>query len=246
MKQLFILLAIFAGALNVTAQKTTTSTKPSNYTYDSVLYENLKYRLVGPFRGGRSTAVCGDLKRKNVFYFGSTGGGVWKTQDGGSNWKNISDPFFGGSIGSIALAPSDASIIYVGTGENTMRGNVSEGMGIWKSEDGGRSWKNCGLKDSRHITRIVVHPKNPDIVWVACTGHLFGPSNERGVYKTMDGGRNWKRVLFSNENAGAIDLVAEPGNPQVLYASTWYVRRTPYSLEKRWTRKCSLEKYRWG
>jgi photosystem II stability/assembly factor-like uncharacterized protein len=231
MKQLFILLAIFAGALNVTAQKTTTSTKPSNYTYDSVLYENLKYRLVGPFRGGRSTAVCGDLKRKNVFYFGSTGGGVWKTQDGGSNWKNISDPFFGGSIGSIALAPSDASIIYVGTGENTMRGNVSEGMGIWKSEDGGRSWKNCGLKDSRHITRIVVHPKNPDIVWVACTGHLFGPSNERGVYKTMDGGRNWKRVLFSNENAGAIDLVAEPGNPQVLYASTWYVRRTPYSLE---------------
>lgn len=231
MKQFFILLAIVAGALNVTAQKTTTSTKQSNYTYDSVLYENIKYRLVGPFRGGRSAAVCGDLKRKNVFYFGSTGGGVWKTQDGGSNWKNISDPFFGGSIGSIALAPSDASIIYVGTGENTMRGNVSEGMGMWKSEDGGRSWKNCGLKDSRHITRIVVHPKNPDIVWVACTGHLFGPSNERGVYKTMDGGRNWRRVLFSNENAGAIDLVAEPGNPQVLYVSTWYVRRTPYSLE---------------
>lgn len=230
MKQFFILLAIVAGALNVTAQKTT-STKQSNYNYDSVLYENIKYRLVGPFRGGRSAAVCGDLKRKNVFYFGSTGGGVWKTQDGGSNWKNISDPFFGGSIGSIALAPSDASIIYVGTGENTMRGNVSEGMGMWKSEDGGRSWKNCGLKDSRHITRIVVHPKNPDIVWVACTGHLFGPSNERGVYKTMDGGRNWRRVLFSNENAGAIDLVAEPGNPQVLYASTWYVRRTPYSLE---------------
>ena len=231
MKHLFSFSFFVFLTLSAAAQKQTTSAVNSKFEFDSVLYENLKYRLVGPFRGGRSAAVCGDLKRKNVFYFGATGGGMWKTQDGGSNWKNISDKFFGGSIGSVALAPSDASVIYVGTGENTLRGNVSEGTGMYKSEDSGRTWKACGLKDSRHITRIVIHPKNPDIVWAACTGHLFGPSIERGVYKTSDGGKNWRKVLFSNENAGAIDLIADPGNPQILYASTWRVRRTPYSME---------------
>jgi hypothetical protein len=232
MKKSLVLLSTLLFFLASNAQNKVSTPVPSlKYVYDSVLYDNLKYRLVGPFRGGRSAAVCGDFKRKNVFYFGATGGGVWKTQDGGSNWKNISDKYFGGSIGSIAVAPSDAAIIYVGTGENTMRGNVSEGNGMWKSEDGGRSWKNIGLIDSRHITRIIIHPKNPDIIWVACTGHLFGPSKERGVYKSTNGGKSWNKVLFSNENAGAIDLIAEPGNPATLYASTWRVRRTPYSLE---------------
>lgn len=232
MKKFLLLSLVCITSLFAKAQKSASTNAPSiRYAYDSVLYENLKYRLVGPFRGGRSAAVCGDFKRKNVFYFGATGGGVWKTQDGGSNWKNISDKYFGGSIGSVAIAPSDATILYVGTGENTLRGNVSEGNGMWKTEDGGRTWKNIGLKDSRHITRIVIHPKNPDIVWAACTGHLFGPSQERGVYKTTDGGKTWRRVLFSNENAGAIDLIADPTNPSILYASTWRVRRTPYSLE---------------
>ena len=167
MKKLIFLSLLLFSVIFSSAQKPSAVLSSAKYTYDSVLYENLKYRLVGPFRGGRSAAVCGDPKRNNVFYFGSTGGGVWKTQDGGSNWKNISDKFFGGSIGSIALAPSDATLIYVGTGENTMRGNVSEGNGMWKTEDGGRTWKNVGLKDSRHITRVIIHPKNPDVVWAA-------------------------------------------------------------------------------
>ncbi|MCF8415169.1 MAG: glycosyl hydrolase [Crocinitomicaceae bacterium] len=201
------------------------------YPNDTLLPENSRFRQIGPFRGGRSAAVCGDLKNKNLFYMGTTGGGVWKTIDGGSNWKNISDGYFGGSIGAVSVAPSDPTILYVGEGENTVRGNVSEGFGMWKSEDAGRTWKNIGLKDSRHIVRIVIHPKDPNIVWVAALGHLFGPSQERGIYKTVDGGKTWKRVLFSDELSGAADLVMEPGNPQVLYASTWSVIRTPHSLE---------------
>lgn len=187
---------------------------------------------MGPWRGGRSAAAVGSYKNKNTFYFGATGGGVWKTTDAGSNWKNISDKFFGSTIGSVALAPSDENIIYVGEGENTMRGNVSEGLGgMWKSEDGGKTWKNIGLKDGRHIVRIVIHPRDPNTVWVAVVGHLFGPSEERGVFKTTDGGKTWKNTLFVNNQAGAVDLVMEPGNPSVFYAGTWRVIRTPYSLE---------------
>lgn len=199
---------------------------------DEVFFSKMKYRLVGPFRGGRSGAVAGSYKNKNIFYFGATGGGVWKTSDGGSNWKNISDKYFGGSIGAVAVAPADEDILYVGEGENTMRGNVSEGLGgMWRSDDGGRTWRNIGLRDGRHIIRIVVHPKDPDIVWVAVMGHLFGPNETRGVYKTTDGGKNWKRVLFVNNQTGASDLVMEPGNPDVFYAGTWRLIRTPHSLE---------------
>jgi photosystem II stability/assembly factor-like uncharacterized protein len=187
--------------------------------------------LVGPWRGGRSAAVAGSYKNRNTFYFGATGGGIWKTTDAGSNWKNISDKYFGGSMGAVAVAPSDESILYVGEGENSLRGNVAEGFGMWRSDDGGRNWRNIGLKDSRHITRIIIHPKNPDIVWVTALGHLFGSNEERGVYKTIDGGKTWKRVLFVNKDAGAIDMIMEPGNPATFYASTWRVKRTPYSLE---------------
>ena len=162
----------------------------------------------------------------------ATGGGVWKTTDGGSNWKNISDKYFGGTMGAIAVAPSDENVLYAGEGENTLRGNVSEGLGgIWRSEDGGRSWKNLGLKDARHIIRIVIHPRNPDILWVAVMGHLFGPNETRGVYKSTDGGKTWKRTLYVNNQTGASDLVMEPGNPTTFYAGTWRVIRTPYSME---------------
>ena len=227
MKLLFSFVAIFI-LLSASAQKDKTSLAAA----DSVLFGKVKYRQVGPFRGGRSGTVAGSYKNKNTFFFGSAGGGVWKTTDGGSNWKNITDKSLGGTIGAVTVAPSDESILYVGEGENTLRGNVSEGInGMWKSEDGGRSWKNTGLKNARHISRIIVHPKNPDIVWAAVIGHLFGPSAERGVYKTTDGGKIWRRVLFANANAGAAELVMEPGNPNVLYASTWNIRRTPYSLE---------------
>jgi photosystem II stability/assembly factor-like uncharacterized protein len=199
---------------------------------DSTLLKDVSFRLIGPFRGGRSGAVAGSVKNKNTFYFGATGGGVWKTIDGGNNWKNISDKYFGGSIGAIAVAPSDETILYAGEGENTMRGNVSEGLaGIWRSDDAGRSWRNLGLKDGRHITNIIVHPKDPDIVWAGVMGHLFGPNKERGIYKTMDGGKTWKQVLFINDQTGISDLVMDPGNPQTLYAGSWRVIRTPYSLE---------------
>ena len=206
--------------------------KRSISSVDSALFSTVKYRQVGPFRGGRSATVAGSFKNKNTFFFGATGGGVWKTTDGGSNWKNISDKYFGGSIGAVAVAQSDESIIYVGEGEATLRGNVSEGLnGIWRSDDAGRTWKLLPLKNTRHISRILIHPKNPDIVWVAAIGHLFGPNDERGVYKTTDGGKTWRKVLFANANAGGEELVMEPGNPSTLYASTWNVKRTPYSFE---------------
>ena len=229
MKKIAFLLFIISFSINLSAQKKQVNN--STTSEDSILFSKVKYRLVGPFRGGRSGAVAGDYRQKNTFYFGGTGGGVWKTIDGGSNWKNISDKYFGGSIGAVAVAPSDPTVLYVGEGENTLRGNVSEGFGMWRTDDGGRSWKNIGLKDTRHIARIVIHPKNPDIVWVAAIGHLFGPNMERGIFKTMDGGKTWKKFLFSDKQSGGIDLVMEPGNPSVFYASTWTVIRTPYSLE---------------
>ncbi|MGZ3886628.1 MAG: WD40/YVTN/BNR-like repeat-containing protein [Flavisolibacter sp.] len=230
MRKILCFLAGLASLAAFSQKKKTAG--PGAEEIDSLLLSKVKYRLVGPFRGGRSGAVTGDYKNRNTFYFGSTGGGVWKTTDGGSNWKNISDKFFGGTIGSVAVAPSDENIVYAGEGENTLRGNVSEGLeGMWRSDDAGRTWKNIGLKDARHIVRIVIHPRNPDILWVAVIGHLFGPGQTRGIYKTTDGGKTWKKVLFVNEQTGASDLVMEPGNPEVLYAGTWRVLRTPYSME---------------
>jgi len=223
MKKLLLLITILAVSVNITAQK--------KLNDDSILFSKVKYRSIGPYRGGRSGAAVGDLNQKNTFYFGATGGGVWKTIDGGSNWKNITDKYFGGSIGCVSVAPSDPTVLYVGEGENSLRGNVSEGFGIWRTDDGGRSWRNLGLKDTRHIIRIVIHPKNPDVVWVAAIGHLFGPNEERGIFKTTDGGKNWKKVLYVNNQAGCSDLVMEPGNPSVLYAGTWRMLRTPYSME---------------
>lgn len=199
--------------------------------YDTSITSQLEFRSIGPWRGGRSTAVVGDPDEKQVFYFGSTGGGVWKTIDGGKNWNNISDGYFGGSIGSIAVSKSDPTIIYVGGGENTMRGNVSAGSGMWKSENGGRTWKNIGLNDSRHIMRIVIHPKNPDLVYCAALGHLFGPNNERGIFRSADGGKTWEKILFVNDHVGACELIMDPSNPDILLATFWNVKRTPYSLE---------------
>jgi len=193
-------------------------------------YSSLEWRNIGPFRGGRSCAVAGVPNKPNLYYFGSTGGGIWKTKDGGRSWENISDGFFGGSIGSIAVAISDDNVIYAGGGEKTVRGNVSFGYGIWKSVDAGKSWKNCGLNKGRHISRLRIHPKNPDIVYASVMGDLFKDTSERGVYKSIDGGKNWKKVLQPKEGAGAVDLLIDPTNHRILYASTWNVRRTPYSL----------------
>ncbi len=165
-----------------------------------------------------------------MFYFGSTGGGIWRTTDGARTWENISDGFFGGSIGAISIANSDHNILFAGGGEKTLRGNVSSGSGIWKSVDAGKTWKSMGLEKSRHIPRISIHPTNPEIVYAAVLGNIYKPTQERGIYKSTDGGLTWKRKLFVNEQAGAVDLIMDPNNPRILYASTWRVQRTPYSL----------------
>ncbi len=194
------------------------------------LEEALQFRCIGPFRGGRSAAVTGVPNDPLTFYMGATGGGVWKTANGGATWENISDGDFGGSIGAIAVSASHPNVLYVGGGEVTVRGNVSPGTGAYKSVDGGRSWKAIGLENARHIPRIRIHPNDPNTVYAAVLGDLFKDSEERGVYKSTDGGASWERVLFANDRAGAVDLVFDPVNPEVLYASTWNVRRTPYDF----------------
>ena len=218
----------------LTAQNTTAqsrrSKKQNTTKIDPKLHKSVQYRSIGPFRGGRSAAAVGVPNQSKVFYFGATGGGVWKTTDGGVTYKNISDGYFGGSIGSVAVAPSDPNVLYVGGGEVTVRGNVSSGKGVWKSVDAGSTWTYSGLPNSRHIPRMVIHPQNPDIVYAAVLGDLYKPNNDRGVYKSIDGGNSWKKILFSDVQAGAVELVMDPSNPRHLYASTWRIQRTPYSL----------------
>lgn len=222
-----LLLAIFLIPLQTSSQKRKNTTPDP---YPEGLYSSLEYRLIGPFRGGRSAAVTGVPGEPNLFYFGATGGGVWKTTDGGRSWSNISDGFFGGSIGAVEVAQSDPNVIYVGGGEKTLRGNVSSGYGVWKTEDAGKTWTSAGLKESRHIPRIRIHPSDHTIVYAAVLGNIYKPSEERGVYKSTDGGQTWRRTLFANDQAGAVDLVFDPNNPRILYASTWRAQRTPYSL----------------
>jgi photosystem II stability/assembly factor-like uncharacterized protein len=170
--------------------------KPSNtVTYDESLYDGVKWRLVGPHRGGRAGTVTGVTGNRNLYYMGTAGGGVWKTEDAGNTWECISDGYFGGSIGAVAVSASDPNVIYVGEGEQTLRGNVSSGWGVWKSTDAGKTWTFLGLKGTEHISRIRIHPTNPDIVYVAAIGNLWKPNTERGIFKSMDGGKSWSKVL---------------------------------------------------
>ncbi|HWF86676.1 MAG TPA: hypothetical protein VG222_17580 [Vicinamibacterales bacterium] len=200
-------------------------------TVDSAYLQLLHWRSVGPSRGGRVVAVAGDPVNKLTFYQGSTGGGVWKTDDGGLNWRNISDGFFNtGSVGAIAVAPSNTSIVYVGMGEACIRGNASYGDGVYRSNDGGKTWSHVGLDATRQIARVRVNPTNPDLVYVAALGDPWGPSPDRGVYRSKDGGRTWEKVLFRSDDAGAIDLVMDPTNADVLYASTVELRRYPWGF----------------
>lgn len=199
---------------------------------EDVFLKALRWRSIGPYRGGRVTAVAGVNTQRDVYYFGATGGGVWKTVDGGQSWTPISDGFFKtGSVGAIAVSDSDPNILYVGMGESPVRGNVSHGDGVYKSIDAGKTWKHVGLGDTRHIGRIRIHPRNPDLVYVAAMGHLFGPGDERGVFRSKDGGKTWQKVLSRSNVAGAFELILDPSNADVLYATTWEVKRGPYSLE---------------
>ncbi len=207
------------------------SQKPTKISFPEEVYNSIQWRNIGPFIGGRSATVTGVPNKPNLFYFGATGGGVWKTTDAGNTWQNISDGFFGGSVGAVAVSESDPNVIYVGMGEKTVRGNVSSGDGMWKTVDSGKTWFSIGLLNSRHIPRVRIHPKNADIVFAAVLGDLYKSSEERGIYKSIDGGKNWRKVLFANADAGAIDLIIDPNNSRILYATTWKVRRTPYSLE---------------
>src|SRR5690606_5930683 len=191
----------------------------------------MQYRNIGPTRGGRVVAAGGDPVNKAVSYMGTTGGGVWKTDDGGTTWRNVSDGYFKwASVGALAVAPSDSNVIYAGMGETTIRGNVSRGDGVYKSTDGGRTWRRMGLTDSQNIGSIVVHPEDPDTLYVAAFGHVWGPSAQRGLYRSSDGGETWELTLHVSERAGALDIAMDPTNPRILFVSTWEAWRTPYSL----------------
>ena len=199
--------------------------------FDTSLYNGLGWRSIGPFRGGRSTAVAGHADQPSTFYFGGTGGGVWKTTDGGLTWQPISDKDFRtGSIGAIDVAPSDPNVVYVGTGESPIRGNVSPGDGMYRSTDAGKTWTASGLRDAGQIGAIRVHPTNADLVYVAVLGHAFGPNAERGVFRSKDGGRTWDKILSRSDSAGAIDLAMDPVNPRILYAAFWQARRGPWYM----------------
>ena len=216
---------------SVNPRGTRVSDEEAAAVIDSAMLHSLQWRLIGPFRGGRVVAVAGDPVHTQVFYFGSTGGGIWKTTDGGIIWGNVSDGFFKrASVGAIAVSTSDPNVIYAGMGETTIRGNVSHGDGVYKSTDGGKTWTHLGLADTRNIAKVRIHPQNPDLVYVAALGHAHGPNPERGVYRSRDGGKTWEQILFRSDKAGAIDLAMDPNNPRILYAAIWEAQRKPYTL----------------
>ncbi len=205
--------------------ETAESSKP-----EEKAFKGMKYRLIGPFRGGRSLTAAGIPGDPTTYYFGSTGGGVWKSTDGAMTWSSVFDKEGTSSIGSIAVANSNHNVLYVGTGEACIRGNISHGDGVYKSLDGGKTWKNVGLRDSRAIGKVIINPTNPDIVFVAALGHPYGPNPERGIFRTTDGGKTWEKVLYKDENTGGIDVAFDPHNPNILFAALWQARRTSWSM----------------
>lgn len=200
-------------------------------SFNKELYNSINYRLVGPFRGGRAGTVAGVIGNNNLYYMGTAGGGVWKTEDAGNTWESISDGYYGGSIGAIAVSESDPNILYVGEGEQTLRGNVSSGKGMWKSVDAGETWKFIGLPKSEHISRIKIHPEDPNVVYVGVIGNLWKPNVERGLYKTTDGGVSWNKILYVSDKAGVGDIILDPNNSRIIYASTWQMKRNGYRMD---------------
>ena len=199
--------------------------------YDQKLYEGMKYRLIGPFRGGRVLAVTGDPDEPNTYYMGTVSGGVWKSTDGGLNWTPLTDKTQISSVGAIAIAPSAHNTLYVGTGEACIRGNITYGDGVYKTTDGGKTWQHIGLEDTRQIGRVAVDPTNPDRVFVAAFGHAFAPNAERGLFRTLDGGKTWEKVLFVDDKTGAIDVSIDPNSPNTVFAAMWQAYRAPWTFE---------------
>src|SRR5438046_3155270 len=211
---------------STTARRTSASSREIPNFFD-----RLEWRNAGPYRGGRVAAVAGDPRDRNTFYFGSTGGGVWKTMDGGQYWENTTDRFFKrASVGAIAVAQADPNVIYVGMGESCIRGNVSHGDGVYRSTDAGQTWTHLGLEDTRNVAKVRVHPEDPDTAYVAALGHAHGPNAERGVFRTRDGGETLTKVLYRSDEAGASDLSVDPDNPRIIYASFWEAIRRPWEL----------------
>ena len=225
-----LLVLLFLLALAAAPLAAQTAPTPDGAIPQSFL-DGFTFRSIGPYRGGRVTTVSGVPSKPLTFYFGSSGGGVWKTTNGGVSWENISDGYFAaGSIGAVAVAESDPNVIYVGTGSAAPRGNVSPGVGAYKSEDGGATWRHIALERAGQIDRIRIHPEDPDIVYFAVLGQIFGPDNQRGVYRSQDGGERWDRVLFTSERTGVVDLAMDPSDPDVLFAATWTAERKPWNL----------------
>jgi photosystem II stability/assembly factor-like uncharacterized protein len=221
---LFGLVLMIACAAGLTQEK-------SKISFDKNLYKAMPWRSIGPYRGGRSIAVAGHPDQPYTFYFGSTGGGVWKSSDGGMMWTNVSDGFFKtGAVGAIAVAASDPNVIYAGMGETCIRGNMSYGDGVYRSLDAGKTWTNMGLKETQFIGRMAIHPKNPDLVYVAAMGQIFGTNKERGVFRSTDGGHSWKNILFKDERTGAVDILIDPNNSRVIYAALWEAYRNPWGM----------------
>jgi len=231
LKLIFICLLIFP--INVNSQKRKKKTKTPVIAITDSLYHGLKWRNIGPFRGGRSVTSTGVVGKPHTYYMGSTGGGVFKTTDDGITWKNISDGFFKtGSVGAIAVAESDPNIVVVGMGEHAARGVMtSMGDGVYKSMDAGKTWSHLGLDKTRHISDVVIHPTNPNIIYVTAQGAQYAPSKERGIYKTTDGGKTWKNILSVNNTTGASSLSMDMTNPRILYASMWQHQRYPWVME---------------
>ncbi len=222
--------AVYCAVLLVTGLFGLTVISLHAQTLDENTLKGMKWRQVGPFRGGRALAVTGVAGDSETYYFGAVAGGVWKTANGGITWTPMTDKTGIMSVGAIAVAPSDSNVIYVGTGESCIRGNISYGDGVYKSVDGGKTWTHIGLEDTRHIAKVIVNPQNPDIVYVAALGHAYGPNEMRGVFRSNDGGKTWQKVLFKDNKTGAIDLVFDPNNPHILFAALWEAQRTPWSL----------------
>src|SRR5437867_11373829 len=217
-----LLISAFLTSVSLSQAQTNSPSIPP------VLYSALQWRCIGPHRGGRVLAVSGVQGQPNTFYFGAVGGGVWKTIDAGRTWTPIFDDQPVASIGALAVVPSAPDVIYVGSGESTLRDSTGFGNGVYKSTDAGRTWTHLGLSDTQHIGKIAVDPKNPDVVFVAAIGHLYAANAERGVFRSRDGGRTWQKVLYKDETVGAVEVVIDPSDSRVVYAGLWNTRRPPW------------------